>query len=151
MILNIFSDRNYYKSRFFASRRAQQQYNIIYIVSVFIELCTRGECSKMPRVSKMPTPLKTYCKLQVCILVVYLHVATYREPSCAVMFRNSRYFRDYSDFLDFDHIGLTMHCEFVQFSLQPYAPLICAFRRQLWVHFKLFLQFIQIENVDRVK
>ena len=30
-----------------------------------------GECSKMPRVSKMPTLLKTYCKLQICILVVF--------------------------------------------------------------------------------
>src|SRR6218665_2248351 len=58
----------------------------------------RGECSKMPRVSKMPTPLKTYCNLQICILVVSLHVATSREPPCAVMFRNSRYFRDYSTF-----------------------------------------------------
>src|SRR6218665_3928688 len=56
----------------------------------------RGDCSKMPRVSKMPTHLKTYCKLQICILVVSLYVSTSREPSCAVMFRNSRYFRDYS-------------------------------------------------------
>src|SRR6218665_2171805 len=63
----------------------------------------------MPRVSKMPTPLKTYFNLQICILFLSLHVATSREPSCAVMFRNSRYFPDYSIFFDFDYFGLTMH------------------------------------------
>src|SRR6218665_3416811 len=83
-----------------------------YFTRIMLRLSTalsRGECSKMPRVSKMPTPLKTYCKLHICILVVSLHVATSREPSCAVMFRNSRYFRDYSIFSIFDYLGLTMH------------------------------------------
>jgi len=54
----------------------------------------RGECSKMPRVSKMPTPLKTYSKFQIRIFVVSLHVATSWEPSYPVTFRNSRYYRD---------------------------------------------------------
>jgi len=31
-------------------------------------------------------------------LVMSMHVATSQEPSYAVMFRNSRYFRDYSIF-----------------------------------------------------
>jgi len=41
------------------------------IAKNIIFLSVRGECSKMPRVSKMPIPLKTYCKLQICILVRY--------------------------------------------------------------------------------
>ena len=57
----------------------------------------RGECSKMPRVSKMPTPLKRYCTLQICILVVSLHVAASWEPSGAA----------FSPFIYFVFVALT--------------------------------------------
>jgi len=44
----------------------------------------------MPRMSKMPTPLKTCCKFQIRIFFVSLNVATSWESSRAVTFWNSR-------------------------------------------------------------
>lgn len=53
-----------------------------------IESCLMGECSEVPMVSKMPTPLKTYSKLQIRIFVVTLYVATSWENSVQLRFEN---------------------------------------------------------------
>ena len=78
----------------FAKLANQTYIKLTSYLGASINAIGRGECYKMPRVNKTPTPFKTYRTIQIRILVVCLHAATSCEPSLAVKFQYSRYWSD---------------------------------------------------------
>jgi len=64
--------------------------------------------------------------MQICILVVSLHVVTSLESSCVVTFQNSRYFSDQLIFsflitLVYVTMHLRMHCHYCYQKLHALA------------------------------
>src|SRR6218665_2087224 len=100
----------------------------------------------MPRVSKMPAPLKTYSKFQIRIFILSLHVVTSWE------IRDSIVIIGLIDFFVFDYFGVsTAFANMPNFLFCPMAHLCSLLDPFLGSTFSCFYGFTKLENLNQVK